>query len=136
MNVESPGSCLQSPLPAERKKPTLEQRTVAAIEVLLCSDYPTQLLLGATLAAFGLRPHSADGTLDPTFVVVLSLTDTVVLIAMVVLLLRAHGERPRDVFLGGRPAWREARAGIPMTFVVFGIAVVEYAQLSIDECLA
>ena len=29
----------------------------ALIEVLLCSDYPTQLAIGATLAAFGSAPH-------------------------------------------------------------------------------
>src|SRR5438046_7913956 len=123
MDTGLPATDLPPPVPVERQ-PTIEQRIAAAIEVLLCSDYPTQLLLGATFAAMGFRPQTPDGTLDITFVVVLSLLDTVLLLGLIVVFLLAHGERPRDVFLGSRPWLKEARAGIPMTFVTFLIAVV------------
>ncbi len=123
MDTDLPATDLPPPVPVERQ-PTIEQRIAAAIEVLLCSDYPTQLLLGATFAAMGFRPQTADGTLDITFVVVLSLLDTVLLLGLIVVFLLAHGERPRDVFLGNRPWLPEARAGIPMTFVAILIAVV------------
>ena len=52
---------------------------MAIIEVLLCSDFPTQLALGATLAAFGYGPYVADGQLRIAYVVGLSLVDTVAL---------------------------------------------------------
>lgn len=124
MDAELPVADLPPPAPAERAKPTGEQRVVAAIEVLLCSDYPTQLLLGASFAAMGFRPQGQDGTLDITFLVVLSLLDTVLLVGLIVGFLLAHGERPRDVFFGSRPWRQEARAGVPMTLVAFLIAVV------------
>src|SRR6476646_1806174 len=80
----TPGAVPLGPTPAER--------IVALLEVLLCSDYPSQLALGATLVAFGLRTHASDGSLDVTYVVVLSLVDTAVLLGMIVFFLSAHGE--------------------------------------------
>jgi membrane protease YdiL (CAAX protease family) len=102
--------------------PTPIERGVALIEVLLCSDYPTQLALEGTFAAFGIAPPRA-GALSLGYVAGLSLADTLLLTGLIVFLLRAHGERPRDVFLGGRPIAPEIRAGVPLMFVAFGIAV-------------
>src|SRR5439155_9437441 len=51
------------------------------------------------------------------------LTDTAVLIGLIVFFLRAHGERPSDVFLGRRPIGREALLGAPLVVVAFGIAI-------------
>jgi membrane protease YdiL (CAAX protease family) len=124
MDLESPPSGLPPALLTDTQPPTLTGRAVAALEVLLCSDYPTQLLLGGTFGAFGFRPAQADGTLSLAFVVALSLIDTVLLVGLIVLCLRAHGERPRDVFLGRRAIGPEVRAGLPMTLVVFGIAIL------------
>jgi membrane protease YdiL (CAAX protease family) len=124
MDGESPAQDLQPDAPPEPSAPTLADRTVALIEVLLCSDYPTQFALGATFTALGFRSQGPDGSLNIGFVVALSLADTVFLVGLIVMFLLAHGERPRDVFLGRRPILREARAGIPLTFVAFGIALV------------
>lgn len=107
--------------------PTFSERVVALVEVLICSDFPTQLALGAAFAALGLRPLHPDGGLNLAFVVALSLTDTVCLLGLIVVLLSSHGEDPRDALLGTRPVAVEARAGLPMTFVAFGIAVVVLA---------
>ncbi len=108
---------MDTPTPA----PTLNERVVALLEVLLCSDYPTQIALEGTFAAFGIVPHG--GELSLGYVAALSLSDTLLLTALIVLLLRSHGERPRDVFLGDRPIGPEVRAGVPLLFVAFGIAV-------------
>lgn len=122
MDLESPASDLP-PVPEASNAPPLSGRVVAGIEVLLCSDYPTQFLLGATFAAFGYHAQDANGALSLGFVAALSLLDTVLLLGLVFGFLVAHGERPRDVFLGHRPIGQEIRAGLPMTVVVFGIAL-------------
>lgn len=105
------------------RPPAFAERTVALLEVLLCSDFPTQLLLAATFAVFGFRPL-ADGSLSLAYVAALSLTDTVFLIGLIVLFLRVRGEDPRRVFFGTRPLVSEARAGVPLLFVAFGVALV------------
>jgi membrane protease YdiL (CAAX protease family) len=96
-------------------------RVVAFIEVLLCSDFLTQFALGGTLAAFGYQPY-IKGRLNVGYVVGLSLVDAVLLIALVLLLLYAHGERPRDVLFGRRPIVGEAILGLPMILIAIGIA--------------
>jgi len=120
-----PPTIPECPAPA----PTLEQRSVAALEVLLCSDYPTQLVLGSTFAVLGYHPENPDGSLNLGFVTALSLLDTVLLVGLILLFLRAHNERPREVFLGQRPLLPELRAGVPMMAVSFLIAIVVMGML-------
>ena len=95
---------------------------MAATEVLLCSDYVTQLALSGTLNAFGYRPMIA-GRLNTNYVVALSLGDAALLIFLILLMLYAHGESPRDVLLGRRPVLPEVFFGIPLIVVALGIAV-------------
>lgn len=109
---------------ADDGRPTPADRVLAAVEVVLCSDYPTQLLVAWMLAVLGFRPANGDGTLNLPFVVWLSLLDTVLLIGLIVMFLRARGERPRDVFLGAKPVLGEVRHGVPMILTAFLIAVV------------
>jgi membrane protease YdiL (CAAX protease family) len=109
--------------PTARERPTPLERAVALLEVLICSDYPTQFALASTFAAVGYRPFAANGRLLVGYVVTLSLIDTALLIALILLFLHAHGERPRDVFVGARGAGREALAGVLMTFVALGIGI-------------
>jgi len=99
-------------------------RLTALFEILLCSDFPTQLAIGRALTAFGIFPKTAQGDLSITYVVVLSLADAAVLIGLILLLLAAHGDRPREVLLGTRPIAREFAAGLPMTLAVFALAIV------------
>jgi membrane protease YdiL (CAAX protease family) len=89
--------------------------------VLLCSGFPTQIGLGQALSALGL--YRSGDPLSLSYVVLLSLADSVLLIGLIIGFLRAHGERPREVFFGGRPLLREAMAGFPMVFVAFAIAL-------------
>lgn len=101
------------------------RRWRAWAEILLCSGYPTQLLLGASLQAAGIAPLAADGTLSATFVFALALGDTVVLLSLIWWLLIQSGERPRDVFLGRRPVGGEAVVGVlSVPFVVALILVL------------
>ena len=54
----------------------------------------------------------------------LSLGDAVLLIALIVGLLYAHGERPRDVLAGRRPIAPEGVLGLLLIPIAFGIAIV------------
>jgi membrane protease YdiL (CAAX protease family) len=97
---------------------------VAIVEIVLCSDYPTQFAIGGLLTAFGFGPFGEHGTLRVGYVVAVSLVDAVVLTGMIVLFLWAHAERPRDVLFGHRSIAREAAAGAPLIFVALGIGVL------------
>jgi membrane protease YdiL (CAAX protease family) len=109
-----------------RQRPRPIERAVALLEVLLCSDYPTQLALVTTFALFGFRPG---GRLSLAYVTTLSLADAVLLIGLMVFFLRAHGERPRDVFLGRRPIAGEILLGVPLIVLAFAIAVAVLAAV-------
>jgi len=104
-------------------RPTLAARVVALLEVLICSDFPTQLALGATFHALGYTQYGSDGTLSLGYVATLSLLDAVILIGLILLFLRSHGERPRDVFLGSRMIANEARAGVLLSVAAMAIAM-------------
>ena len=110
------------PEPTPEPRPAFTYRIVALLEVLICSDYPTQLAIGTTFTAFGYPPFVRRGELSLAFVVGVSTADTILLIALVFAFLYAHGERPYDVFVGTRPFQVEAALGIPLTLVAFGIA--------------
>jgi membrane protease YdiL (CAAX protease family) len=96
---------------------------VAVIEVLLCSDVVTQFAIGGTLTALGYRAKTSTGQLNVGYVVALSLGDSVLLLALILTLLYAHGERPRDIFLGRRPVVPEGVFGLWLIPIAFGIAL-------------
>jgi membrane protease YdiL (CAAX protease family) len=98
-------------------------RVVAVAEILLCSSVPTQIALGGLLHAAGLDVREPDGQLSLPFVLLLSILDTALLIALMVFLTRAHGERVRDLWLGYRPIRGEVIHGILLVPLIF-IAVV------------
>jgi membrane protease YdiL (CAAX protease family) len=110
------------PEPTPDPRPTFTHRIVALLEVLICSDYPTQLAVGTTFIFFGYPPFANRGELSLAFVVGVSTADTILLIALVLAFLYAHGERPRDVFIGTRPVVGEAALGIPLTLAALVIA--------------
>jgi membrane protease YdiL (CAAX protease family) len=99
------------------------QRLVALTEVVLCSDFVTQIAVGGALAALGVAPYVKGTTrLSVSYVVALSLGDAALLIGLMLIILRAHGQSPRRIFLGKRPVIGEALLGVPLTFMAFGIA--------------
>ena len=111
-------------------KPSLAARAVVLLEVILCSDYPTQLALSAVFAPFGLTASGHDGTLHIGFVVALSLLDTALLVGLILVFLYAHGERPKEIFLGRRSIAAEVSYGVPLilTAILIGIAVLSSVQ--------
>ncbi len=99
-------------------------RVIAILEILLCSSIPTQLAIGALLRAAGWVPADAAGRLSLPFVFVLSIADTVVLVVLMVLLMRAHGESAIRLWIGDRPIARDVLFGlltVPFVFVMVGI---------------
>src|SRR5215467_11569978 len=110
--------------PASNLEPPISSvRIVALIEVLLCSDFPTQLAVDAALRALGYPPFDSTGQLQVSYVVSLSLADTLLLLGFVWLFLRAHGERPSEVFLGRRRVIDEIRVGIPLIVVALTVGI-------------
>lgn len=103
------------------------QRLGAALEVLLCSGFPTQILLIAVLTGLGMRMHEAPGRLSPMFVFTISLLDTVLVLGLVSFFIRAHHESPRAMFLGHRRVGREAVLGLVLVPVLFMIVFVVLA---------
>lgn len=114
-----------APLPAPPlARPALAARLIALFEVVLCSGFPTQLLLMALLQAGGWRPFDAAGHLSTGYVVTLTLADAILVIALALVFLTGRGESPRHVFLGRRPPSREASIGVLLVPLVFAGIVV------------
>jgi membrane protease YdiL (CAAX protease family) len=100
----------------------LQQRVLAVLEVLLCSSLPTQFLIANILAGLGISPRIGD-QLSLTFVFILSVTDTAVLIALMALLTRAHGDSPWLLWRGRAPLRGEVVLGLMLVPVaVFMVA--------------
>lgn len=114
-----------TPSPADAARTaTPYARVTSLVEVVLCSGFPTQLLVTACLAASGLRPLEGDGTLSLRFIGWLSVIDTVLLVGLVFLFLRGRGERPAEVLLGRRAVSREVRLGVLMLPLAFGLVAL------------
>ena len=114
--ADDPGPELQAPFPAELaprndQLTTLQQRVLALLEVLLCSSLPTQFLIASILAGLGISPRIGD-QLSLTFVFILSVTDTAVLIGLMVALTRAHGDSPWLLWRGRAPLRGEIVLGL------------------------
>jgi len=99
-------------------------RLMAAAEVVLCSSVPTQMTISFLLQLAGLAPVGADGQLSLPFVLLLSIADTIVLIGLMVILTRAHGDSVAALWLGERPVLQEMRFGLLLVPVVFLAVVV------------
>jgi membrane protease YdiL (CAAX protease family) len=113
--ARQPATSNQQPVP-------IAARILAVIEVLLCSDFPTQIAIGGTLQAVGYGPP-ARGPLTIGYVAALSLGDAALLVLLILLMLYAHGERPREVLFGGVPLARELVVGVPLILVALAIGV-------------
>lgn len=110
-------------LPRSEQNP-IGPRLVALFEILLCSSVPTQFAIGALLAMAGWMPMDSAGQLSLPFVLTLSLADTLLLILLMVLLMKAHGESPTALWLGRGPLKREAFLGALLIPLVFLMVVV------------
>lgn len=115
-----PGSDPGAPAPAD---PAPGRATPALVEVVLCSGFPTQIVLSALLTAAGFAALTPGG--DPSFGYVVSLTllDVVLVVGLVAAFLRARGESLPELLLGARPSAREAALGILLTPPIVAAAV-------------
>lgn len=100
--------------------PMLQRRLVAAGEVLLCSGVPTQLIIGSLLAVAGWSPEIS----SLPYVLTLTLADTVVVIALMVTFMRAHGESTTALWVGTRPPIREGLFGLALIPLLLIMVVV------------
>ena len=95
-------------------------RLAAALEVVLCSGFPTQLALAVVLTRVGIGSISG-GELSLLYVVTLSLGDAVLLVGLIAYFLRRGGERPAAVLLGSGPRRPDVLLGlalIPLTVLL------------------
>ena len=104
------------------------ERLGAFIEVVLCSGFPTQILVFAALSALGL-PHRTNEGWVPGFVVIMSLTDMVLVLGLVYLFLRAHQESVAGFVLGQRRPLREVAVGLALIPAAFVIVVLVLATI-------
>lgn len=121
MSESAPDSFI-SPRPPGVVEP--RERATAVLEILLCSSIPTQLAIGALLRLAGVASTDAAGHLSLTFVLTLSLTDTALLIVMMIFFMHVHSESARAVWFGTGHAFREALLGlstVPVVFIGVGI---------------
>jgi membrane protease YdiL (CAAX protease family) len=102
---------------------SLRDRFTSLVEVVLCSGFPTQLLVTMALVALGLAVYSPDGLLSLRYIVVLSLVDTVLVVGLVLLFLQGRGERASSVFLGARAAAREIALGLLLLPAAFLLVI-------------
>jgi membrane protease YdiL (CAAX protease family) len=103
----------------------------ALLEVVLCSDFPTQFAIGTLLGRAGIMPIDAAGRLSERFVYLISSIDTVVLLALILLLLKLSGDRPRDVFLQRGRGRSRRELAVGLAFVPVAFAVVMLLQIGI-----
>jgi membrane protease YdiL (CAAX protease family) len=116
------GSC-DAGSPALLEPTRHADRLASLIEVVVCSGFPTQLVVMLALGALGLQPFVSGSQLSLRYLVWLSLADTVLLLSLVLFFLRVRGDNPRGLLLGARPAGPEAWIGLLWVPAVFLIVV-------------
>lgn len=106
-----------------------QRRVIALGEILLCSSLPTQLSIQAFMHALG---WSFEAVPSLSVLTILSVSDTVLLLAIMVILTRAHGESVRDLWLGNRRPVAEVALGlllIPPVFLIVGLLMTLLMRL-------
>lgn len=120
------GPAVSEPAAAVGRRPTWP----TWVEILLCSGYPTQIVVSYVLLGAGLAPQTANAQLSGRFVFALSLLDTVLLLSLILLFIWRRGQRARDIFFGQTHPLREIVAGalsLPMVIMVV-IALTVFIQ--------
>ena len=123
-------SIASAPAPASVVQPPdlggwAQRKSIAIAELILCSSIPTQLLIQAFLVyVIGWNPVTEDKQFSLSFVVTMTLADTVVLIALMVALSRAHGDSLSELWLGRRPIAKECLIGLAYIPPVFLLVVI------------
>jgi membrane protease YdiL (CAAX protease family) len=103
-----------------------QRRALAIIEVLLCSSVPTQLSILGLMQATGWGLATEPSLSAIAF---LGAADTTLLIAMMIVITRAHGQSLKELWLGHRRPMGEARLGLLLVIPVFMIVGLVMAAL-------
>lgn len=115
----------EAPALAVPPGPAPLSRARAVGEAVLCSSYPTQMVAAALLWALGIAGATADGGLNATFIIAVSVLDAALVVALIVYFLRRRGESIGEVMLGTAPRWREAALGVGLVLpVTIGVALL------------
>ena len=123
-------------VPSEQTSPSSSssilpiERAAAALEVLLCSGFPTQLAVITVLSALGVRLRLADGSLSPTFIFTLTIADTLLLLGLIAFFFRAHRESLFNELFRSRVTLRDLTLGlllVPASFflIVFVLILLQ-----------
>jgi len=118
---------------APKGKTGVGSKLTAAAEVVLCSGFPTQLALVVILGTLGAQPIDEGGGLVLSYVALLSLIDALLVLSLVWVFLRAHGEQPAPIMLGNRPIRAEAVLGlalVPGALLLVAVALTIMARLA------
>ena len=123
-----PAASVPDPPEAVRPGVLPIERAGAALEVILCSGIPTQIVIITLLSASGMHARLPDGRLSPAFVFTQTLADTLLMVGLVLFFFRAHGESAREELLGGRPSGRDVAIGLALIpasfFLVIGVLLL------------
>jgi membrane protease YdiL (CAAX protease family) len=131
MDLDPPPTSWSAPPDAVRPAVAPIDRVAAAFEILLCSGFPTQLILIAVLQVAGLRPQTAGGQLNPPFIFALTLLDTVLVVGLVALFFRIRRESMRAELFGARTGLREVLLGLALVPASFALVVYVLALLQV-----
>ncbi len=102
-----------------------QRKAIAIAELILCSSIPTQLVIQLFLVyVIGLQPMTDDNHWSLSFVVTSSLADTVLLIALMVALSRAHGDSLSELWLGRGSILKECLIGVAYVPPIFLLVVI------------
>lgn len=138
-STESEGASAPTLEPSDATSPAAAQptshadRLASLIEVVVCSGFPTQLIVMLALGALGLQPFVSGSRLSLRYLTWLSFADTALLLGLVLFFLRVRGDDPRGLFLGMRRAWPEVRLGllcVPAVFLVVGALSAVIARVA------
>ena len=130
LDPAAPGSPGPPPPETPDPVPTFHRRLTAAGEVVLCSGFPTQLTLVVLLGMLGAGPTEGSGDLSLGYVVTLSLVDAALILALVWMLMRAHGEHPVATMVGRRPVRSELLLGLALVPAALLVVAAAFAVLS------
>ncbi|MBM63400.1 MAG: hypothetical protein CL484_10685 [Acidobacteria bacterium] len=124
VDMESAGTPQQEPSSSFRDQILSNKRLTVIGEVALCSGFPTQLSLGLLLQLAGVDAINSRGQLSLFYLVTLSLIDATLILSLVWLLFRVHGESIEATLLGTRPVAREMKLGlllVPAAFLIIAV---------------
>jgi membrane protease YdiL (CAAX protease family) len=107
------------------KASTARDRLVAVGEMVVCSGFPTQILLAILVRAAGVPDIASDGQISLPFVALVSLADTALLIWLMLWFLQSSGQTGTSLWLGNRPILPEIVRGVLLTpFILAGVGLL------------